>query len=348
VNAKKLIEAFERWRTGRRPLVLATVFATEGSTYSKTGAQMLITGDGLFQGMLSGGCLEGDLAERAAAVIASGEPQSVTYDLGRNEDDLWGLGVGCDGLMRIFLQELHPQTAYQPFASMARVFAGTREQLAITVLESDVRGLPAGASLVTQDDEIGWTDIDRQFHAAIRDHERRSTRTTIVIDGREVSVLVTCLKPAPSILVLGAGLDAEPLVRFADELGWRVTISDHRPAYIERGNFASAEQVLCTPVAEFQNELPLNDFSAAIVMSHHIDSDRMYLQQLAVTGIPYIGLLGPPDRRRRLLQELGDSAGKLEGRIHGPAGLDIGARGPAPIALSIIAEMHQALMRNNN
>jgi xanthine/CO dehydrogenase XdhC/CoxF family maturation factor len=137
-------------------------------------------------------------------------------------------------------------------------------------------------------------------------------------------------------------------VRFADELGWRVTISDHRPAYIERGNFASAEQVLCTPVAEFQNELPLNDFSAAIVMSHHIDSDRMYLQQLAVTGIPYIGLLGPPDRRRRLLQELGDSAGKLEGRIHGPAGLDIGARGPAPIALSIIAEMHQALMRNNN
>jgi xanthine/CO dehydrogenase XdhC/CoxF family maturation factor len=80
-------------------------------------------------------------------------------------------------------------------------------------------------------------------------------------------------------------------------------------------------------------------------MSHHLDSDRQYLSQLANSHIPYIGLLGPINRRRRLLEELGELAVKLEHRLHGPAGIDIGGRGPASIALSIVSEIHQELMR---
>ena len=79
-------------------------------------------------------------------------------------------------------------------------------------------------------------------------------------------------------------------------------------------------------------------------MSHHLVSDRKYLLQLAKSQMEYIGLLGPADRRRRLLEELGDAGDKLAGRVHGPAGLDLGGRGPASIALSIVAEMHRHLM----
>jgi xanthine/CO dehydrogenase XdhC/CoxF family maturation factor len=343
-----LQRAFESWCAERRPLVLATVYDTQGSTYSKSGAQMLITGDGLFQGMLSGGCLEGDLAERAAAVIETGLPQSVTYDLGQNDEELWGLGVGCDGLMRIFLQELHADNGYEPFSSMLQAYAGDNEQMAVTILQSALAGLPAGAALVTIDDEIGWTDIEERFHDLVRRRESRSGLETLAIDDRDVSILVSCLRPSPSILVLGAGLDAEPVVRFADELGWRVTISDHRPAYIERGNFTLAENVLCTPAVDVRTALHLDRYAAAIVMSHHLESDRRYLQQLAASTIPYVGLLGPPERRRRLLSELGAAAENLAGRLHGPAGLNIGARGPAPIALSIIAEIHQVLLHSND
>ena len=82
MTPKQLQKSFARWSGQGTALVLASVYETEGSTYSKAGAQMLITGDGDFQGMLSGGCLEGDLAERARAVLESGTPQSVTYDLG--------------------------------------------------------------------------------------------------------------------------------------------------------------------------------------------------------------------------------------------------------------------------
>jgi len=351
VTAAGLLQAFERWAEQRQPLVLATVYETEGSTYSKAGAQMLITGDGKFQGMLSGGCLEGDLAERARTVVSTGEPQSVTYDLGQNDEELWGLGVGCDGLMRIFLQPILPAQHYEPFATMARALSGDDEQVAATVITSGTDALTPGATMVTVGGELSYCDIGD----ALRDElsaqlgasllEGRSAIRVVYHAGGQATILFAMLTPPPAILVLGAGLDAEPVVRYAAELGWRVTVQDHRPAYIAAGDFSLAEQVHCVPVGELATTVKLERFAAAIVMSHHLVSDRAYLTQLAKTRMRYIGLLGPVDRRRRLLEELGSVGSTLADRVHGPAGLDIGGRGPASIALSIIAEMHQQLMR---
>ena len=140
-------------------------------------------------------------------------------------------------------------------------------------------------------------------------------------------------------------MDAEPLVRFASEMGWRSTVSDHRNAYVERGDFKGAEELLCLPADDLARELDLSRFDAAIVMSHHLASDRSYLRQLAATDIAYVGLLGPANRRERLVADLGDDGKRLQERLHGPAGLDIGGRGPAAIALSIIAEVQGVLER---
>jgi len=351
VNPRQLQDAFERWSGEGQALVLASVYETEGSTYSKAGAQMLITGDGDFQGMLSGGCLEGDLADRAGAVLESGTPQSVTYDLGQNDEELWGLGVGCDGLMRIFLQPVTPENLYEPFATMCRAYAGLTDQVAATVLESGIDELAAGSALVTVDGDVAFSDIGEQYAQQIQAEagaallQRQPRVSTITADAGKVTILFSVLRPPPRILVLGAGLDAEPVVRLATELGWRVTVQDHRPAYVESGDFATAERVYCVPVAETATAISLRQFAATIVMSHHLASDRQYLRQLAATDIGYIGLLGPRDRRERLLEELGEVADRLLPRLHGPAGLDIGGRGPASIALSIVAEIHQEMLR---
>lgn len=342
--------AFAAWSADGRPLVLASVFETAGSTYSKAGAQMLITGDGQFQGMLSGGCLEGDLAERAREVIASGTTHSVTYDLGKNDEELWGLGVGCDGLMRIFLQPLSADTGYEPFATMVRAFNGDSDQVAATVVNSDIESLAPGTTIVTVDGELDCSDIQDEFVPEISALiastllTRQSVVRTISTAAGDAKLLFSLLQPPPAILVLGAGLDAEPVVRIARELGWRVTVQDHRPAYIESGNFKGAEQLLSVPVDEVSTTLDLTRYAAAIVMSHHLVSDLKYLEQMAKTHIPYVGLLGPIERRRRLLSDLGDLAERLLPRLHGPAGIDIGGRGPASIALSIIAEIHQQLL----
>ncbi len=296
MNPTKLLQFFESRKARGEPLVLVTVYETEGSTYSKAGAHMLVDENGVFRGMLSGGCLEGDLAIRAQQVLESGALQTVTYDLGADDDELWGMGVGCDGLMRVLLQPLLPRDDYAPFAQIASVLRG-----------------------------------------------RKAAEITIPVAEESIGALVIKVEPPPRVLVLGAGPDAEPVVRIAAELGWRCTVFDHRQAYIDNGDFSGAEATCCAPANEMADRLDLSEFNMAIVMSHHLASDRHYLTQLAATDIAYVGLLGPGKRRERLLTEIGAAAAKLENRVHGPAGLDLGGRGPAPIALSIIAQMQQAL-----
>jgi xanthine/CO dehydrogenase XdhC/CoxF family maturation factor len=216
LNSVKLLEFFEARKTRGEPLVLVTVFETAGSTYSKAGAQMLVDQNGVFRGMLSGGCLEGDLAVRAQQVIESAQSQIVTYDLGHDTDELWGMGVGCDGLMRMVLQPLLPKDDYEPFARIAEILRGDQRQ-----------------------------------------------EVTLNVGADNVADLVIEVSPPPQILVLGAGLDAEPVVRFAAELGWRCTVVDHRPAYIENGDFAQAVATHCLPVAEVAENLDQHQGPAA-------------------------------------------------------------------------------------
>lgn len=295
MNATSLLEFFDERRGRGDPMVLVTVYETQGSTYSKAGALMLIDEHGIFRGMLSGGCLEGDLAVRAKVVIESGKAQSVTYDLAQ-DDELWGMGVGCDGLMRMRLHPLLAANAYAPFADIARILRG---------------------------------------HAA--------DQVRIPVPAEEGGDILIDVEPPPRVLILGGGLDAEPVVRIAAELGWRCTVFDHRPAYIDAGNFALAERTVSAPADDLGATLELSSYDMAIIMSHHLVSDRSYLRQLADADLVYLGLLGPAHRRTRLLSDLGQDAAPLASRVRGPAGLDIGGRGPGPIALSIIAEMQQAL-----
>ena len=110
-----LSEFFRDHRDRGEPLVLATISRTLGSTYRKAGAQMLIAADGSAAGLLSGGCLESDLMERARAVL-SGAPVVADYDTRSSDDLIWGIGLGCEGAMSILMTRLDRANDYQPFA----------------------------------------------------------------------------------------------------------------------------------------------------------------------------------------------------------------------------------------
>ncbi len=145
----------------------------------------------------------------------------------------------------------------------------------------------------------------------------------------------------PKLLLLGAGPDAAPIVDFAARVNWKVTVVDHRPAYADASHFPSAERVVLARPEELATAVELVHFSAAVVMSHHLPSDLGYLQTLAETQIPYVGLLGPAARREKLLADLGEGrAQELRSRLHAPVGLALGGRAPESIALAIVAEIH--------
>ena len=115
----RLLPLFERERRAGRACALGVLVHTAGSTYQKPGALILIAANGDYAGLLSGGCLETDLREHAARVIVSGEAHTLEYEMGTEEDLLWGLGLGCEGTMRILLLRVGPQNHWQPLDFLA-------------------------------------------------------------------------------------------------------------------------------------------------------------------------------------------------------------------------------------
>lgn len=347
MNSRHLIERFATSRDAGEPLVLVTVCETLGSTYSKAGARMLITHDGKSQGLVSGGCLEGDLAERARSVLASNAAATVTYDLRDEADELFGLGIGCNGLIRVLLQPLTPEGSYEPMASIAEVLLGGMPGAIASIIDSSRADLPVGASVVLVDDSLRGFGVSKTLLEAFAKgcSDAETERCASLADEPDgARILYAPLLPVPRILVLGAGVDAIPLINIISEIGWRVTIADHRPGYLERAGFQRAEARVVVTAQSLGKDLNLGDFDAIVVMSHHLATDREYLRQLAGVEARYIGLLGPPARKRRLVDELGDDGRRLATRLRGPVGIDIGADTAESIAVSIAAEIQKVLV----
>lgn len=347
MNSRHLVDRFAAARERRESLVLVTVYETLGSTYSKAGARMLILPDGRSQGLVSGGCLESDLAERARGVLTANRAATVTYDLRDEADELFGLGIGCNGLISVLLQPLSPDEDYEPLTSIADILLGTRTGAMATVIDTSTDAVEVGATLLVADATVRSgtmsEDAARRLRRCCDEVVAAPVPGLVTVDG--MTVLQAPLVPIPRVLILGAGLDAVPLVNIVAELGWRVTVADHRPAYIARGDLGRAEALTVVRRGALGRELALADFDVIIVMSHHLATDLEYLRELAQVDVGYLGVLGPPARRERLLADLGEAGTALEDRLRGPVGIDIGADSAESIAVSIAAELQSVLVR---
>jgi len=321
------------------PRVLATVVATAGSTYRKPGARMLIMADGSYFGLLSGGCLEADLGVHARAVLDSGTPRALEYDMRGPDDILFGLGAGCEGAMRVLLEPAGPGSVAA--ASLEHAGALTR------------RGLATSLIVVHESSDVtlGTYDSTSALPAELRaaaEHActlRESCGVDYTKSNRRTRAYVQNLAPPPHLLICGAGPDAQPVVTAALSLGWRVSIVDHRPAYASAARFPGA-YVARAEARRLSSAIDLTQCHAAVVMSHHLPSDIAYLAELAAAGRPdYVGLLGPPARRQRIARELGTVAAGMRSRLRSPIGLNIGAVTPEGIALAILSQIHAHLAK---
>jgi xanthine/CO dehydrogenase XdhC/CoxF family maturation factor len=319
--------------------VLATVVTTAGSTYRKSGARMLLGADGNQVGLLSGGCLEADLATHARKVLDDGVPRSIEYDMRGPDDLLFGIGAGCEGAMRVLLEPAGTGEAAAAALAAAGLATG-QGRAAVLIVVHESPDVPLGTYRAT-------AKLPEPMIAAA--HEAMASGSSCDLDmdtGNGCTrAFVQYLAPAPHLLICGAGPDAEPVFSTARGLGWRVTVVDHRPAYALPGRFPGAT-VLQGAASQLVSLVDLRGCHAAIVMSHHLASDAGYLRALAEAGEPdFIGLLGPAARRRRLAEEIGALTIRLQGRLRGPVGLDIGAVTPEGIALAIVAQIHAWLAR---
>src|SRR5215831_14545668 len=216
----RLLALFERNRKSNQPLVLCTVIRTGGSTYAKPGAQMLIAADGEYAGLLSGGCLEGDLREHAREVAATGAARIVSYDLRSKDDQLFGLGAGCEGAMDILLTRHGPEDGdWQPLDSMQRAHRqGGRLRLGF-ITASTHPHLPLGSSFPADGELPEFVRGDSQLGKMLADLHDAALRTADNgagrVDSLGIELFVACIAPAPRILLMGGGPDARPVATLA-------------------------------------------------------------------------------------------------------------------------------------
>ena len=338
---------------------LATLVYVEGSSYRGVGARALALPDGSTVGLISGGCLEGDLLERAGEVLADGRPRTVRYDSTSPEDALLGLGLGCNGVVEVLLERVTAADAaaaarYLPLLRQARN-DGRRAALATVYRSPEADEVGSRLALVEAAAaparpatphyfgplRDGLREAMARDLAALLDHGR-SRAAAYEAAGDRVQALLELVEPPLALTVCGAGPDAQPLVTLAAGLGWAPLVFDHRASFARPDRFPDAVRVVTAAREEFSAAVPPRPGEAAVLMTHSYPADLLYLEQLAPRNLRYLGVLGPRRRLDRLLAELGPRA-PAEGVLYGPAGLDIGADTPAEIALAIAAEIRAVL-----
>lgn len=336
--------------------ILATIIDKKGSSYRQVGAKSLILLDGTSFGVLSGGCIEQDLFEHAMEVFETGVEKQIVYDLRHDDQTPWGLGVGCNGEITIWLSLIDPVNKKSEAEKILNILNRqyTRSEpftIGTVITSSNHEVIPPGFIFETR--ELDFLNNPTNIESGILE------KRPLIIDGRTVivTIFLETISPTPSIIVFGAGPDAWSLSKQLKLLHWHVTIVDHRPGYLNKENFPNVDELKLASPREFPKELELNDNSYAVIMSHHYEQDLIFLEGLVKKETAYVGLLGPKRRFENLKKDL-EAKGvyipqDVENNIHTPIGLDIGSETPEEIALSIAAEImshknkasHQPLKR---
>ena len=323
-------------------LVLVTIVGTEGSTYRKPGAMMLISRDHQFEGMISGGCLEGDLLLHAEDVFAAGAPRFVTYDMHANDELVWNLGLGCDGVIHLLLQRLDRNQGFGFLTQLESAMANRCATLLALSMGSGGEVPVASLALLTSNGQVSGQERLQELLGAATDAgwpEWRYRKVSSSVTEQHNDVILIHIPPRTRVLICGAGPDAVPVAQTLCGLDWEVVLVDHRPTYIQKGRFPERCQVIEARPESLAANVDLDEIDAAVVMSHHLENDSVYLSQLAGRNIAYVGCLGPAARSVRLKE----MSGCPELKVYGPVGLDIGAELPEAIALSLAAEIHAVL-----
>ena len=291
--------------------VLATIVETKRSAYRKAGAMMLINSFGKSLGLLSGGCLEADLMRQAQKCWLDNANHFVCYDMQDDSDISWQLGIGCGGMVKVLLQ---PVSAANQYLQLPVIYQNLQSHQAIYYQQNLASKWPENKAL----------------------HGR-------LVQQVDTDCFISYIKPQPALVIFGGGIDAQPLVKLANVLGWHCTLIDSRVSYARPVSFSQAEQIIKLPYQQLKDNRWLTKADAIVIMHHNLTLDAEALMLTRYSQAEYIGILGPAHRTSRVLKAANLLPEQLNQPLFSPMGLDLGGELPESIAISIIAQIHACL-----
>ena len=342
----ELFEHLDHLKRAPGKVAVATLVNTRGTTPRKEGAKMVVGERGDILGSVTiGGCVDAQVLEESADVLATMRPRLLELNLG--DEEAWEIGLTCGGTIEVFVEPLAVGGADENTAFYERVRAhaarGGRAAV-ITRLEG------VGGKLVVLDNgetagTLGERSLDDRFAAAARAVLADGVSKTLLIEN--VRAFAEVFAPAALLLIVGASHVAMPLTALAKVLGYRTVVVDGRPRFATADRFPGVDELRVGIPSEMVREYPLGPSSALVLVAHDYKYDLPVLRHALSTDVGYIGMLG--SRRRgeailKLLREDGVEESLLK-RVRVPIGLDLGAKSAPEIALAVLAEI-QAVRGN--
>ena len=347
---------------------LATVVGVTGSSYRREGAKMLVLNDGGLIGAISGGCLEADVREVGLELIETGRPRLLRYDNTSDDDTVWGLGLGCNGVVEVFVERVPDNDSsvknqkggnnFNLYSRIENVSKNGDPVIIATVIKSeDSDDIKEGAKVIvhqngtyegslgdeTLDSLVKNESLERLKRNSVNGDLSKNAPFNRIKDFGNTKAYLDMILPLPHLYVFGAGPDAVPLVNMAEGLGFYVTLVDHRPGYVKKKEFSLADEFITAKPSEIGKKFKLDPGSFVVILTHNFKRDRDIFSAILNSKPAYIGQLGPKVRTDKILKELKENGvilkkGALD-YLRSPAGLDIGAETPEEIALSIMSEI---------
>ena len=334
-----ILTQLDGWRADGRPIALATVIQTWGSSPRRIGARMAVTADGKFAGSVSGGCVEGAVIEAALGSLKSDRPGLLHF--GVSDEIAWEVGLACGGSIDIFVKPLDLNF----FQALRSVLVDERQAVMITVVRGPDELL--GRELLMREDGSltgtlgnGWDERVLKL-ASEALSQGASTRTLL---NESLEIFVEVILPPPALIAVGGVHIAIALVSLAKTLGYRTIVVDPRGSWGNTERFPHIDQMIQAWPEEAFRSIPLTRSTAIAMLTHDPKLDDPALRIALPSPAFYVGALGSRKTqasRRARLMEAGLSRELLD-RLHAPIGLDIGADTPEEIALAIMAEIVEA------
>lgn len=352
---KEIIKAYDAAVHAGKKSALAAVVHLDGSSYRRPGARMLVSDEGELTGAISGGCLEGDALRKALLVLQQQQSKLVTYDTSDEEDATIGIQLGCAGVIQVLFEPIHPNQPDNPIQLLRKAVAIRQKSVLVTLFSlSNKREAQAGTCLLVEANGniSGSIPHDTLRPYIMQDVQevmqaQKSAFKEYIFEGQSITAFMECLQPATALVVVGAGNDAIPMMRIADTIGWDVRVVDGRNTHARPERFGSACQILVSKPEQVLEQLPMDEQTVFVMMTHNYNYDLAMLKALLPLPVPYIGMLGPRKKLDRMINELREEGMVITDamlqKVYGPVGLEIGAETAEEIALSIIAEIQAVL-----
>ena len=328
-----------------RPVVVATVVRTKGSTPQKPGAKLLVRDDGSGVGTLGGGCVEGDIWFAAQELMKrGGSAQYRDYEL--NEDLAAEDGLVCGGTMYFLIDPVYEAGSYLDYArEIDAAYAGGPAVALATVTAAGNGAGTLGARLFIREDgstegTLGSPDMDREAVKRARELMVHGKNEFVTMrDGPEF--FVEAYTTPPQMVLCGGGHVSKAIAPLAATLGFRVFVTDDREEFANSDRFPEADIIVAEKPETALPQLPINPNTFIIIATRGHRYDNVALEAAALTPAKYVGLLGSKRKTILIYEDLIRTGLPIERirEIRSPVGLDVRGRTPEEIAVSIMAEV---------